>query len=99
MSLSKLLRRRPSVAGARLFSTSAADYVVVGAGTSGCAVARRLADAGASVTLLEAGRRLEPGSAMHEMVHDPMQCQPSHPHPLLPPHTAPLPQPRPQQAP
>ena len=92
MSLSKLLRARGNTL------STAADYVVVGAGTSGCAVARRLADAGARVTLLEAGRRLEPGSAMHEMVHDPMQCQPSHPHPLLRLHTAPLPQ-CPQQAP
>jgi len=32
-----------------------ADYVVVGAGSAGCIVARRLADAGASVVLLEAG--------------------------------------------
>lgn len=32
-----------------------ADYVVVGAGSAGCALARRLADAGASVVLLEAG--------------------------------------------
>jgi choline dehydrogenase len=32
-----------------------ADYVVVGAGSAGCVVARRLADAGASVILLEAG--------------------------------------------
>jgi choline dehydrogenase len=31
------------------------DYVVVGAGSAGCAVARRLADTGASVVLLEAG--------------------------------------------
>jgi choline dehydrogenase len=31
------------------------DYVVVGAGSAGCAVARRLADGGASVMLLEAG--------------------------------------------
>lgn len=32
-----------------------ADYVVVGAGSAGCAVAGRLADTGASVVLLEAG--------------------------------------------
>jgi choline dehydrogenase len=33
------------------------DYVVVGAGSAGCIVARRLADTGATVTLVEAGRR------------------------------------------
>jgi choline dehydrogenase len=33
-----------------------ADYVVVGAGSAGCIIARRLADTGASVVLLEAGR-------------------------------------------
>ncbi|KAA0023441.1 GMC family oxidoreductase [Antrihabitans cavernicola] len=33
----------------------AADYVVVGAGSAGCAVAARLAESGASVILLEAG--------------------------------------------
>ena len=32
-----------------------ADYVVVGAGSAGCAVACRLVQAGARVTLLEAG--------------------------------------------
>jgi choline dehydrogenase len=34
-----------------------ADYVIVGAGSAGCVLARRLADSGASVILLEAGRR------------------------------------------
>ena len=33
-----------------------ADYVIVGAGSAGCVLARRLADTGASVLLLEAGR-------------------------------------------
>ncbi len=33
------------------------DYIVVGAGSAGCIVARRLADTGASVLLIEAGRR------------------------------------------
>ncbi|WP_030167420.1 GMC family oxidoreductase [Spirillospora albida] len=34
-----------------------ADYVVVGAGSAGCAVARRLAESGASVAVVEAGGR------------------------------------------
>jgi choline dehydrogenase-like flavoprotein len=37
--------------------TQSADYVVVGSGSSGAIVARRLADSGASVILIEAGRR------------------------------------------
>ena len=36
-------------------SVSEAEYVVVGAGSAGCIVARRLAERGASVVLLEAG--------------------------------------------
>jgi choline dehydrogenase len=40
-----------------------ADYVVVGAGSAGCAVARRLAESGASVILLEAGKRDDKGLA------------------------------------
>ncbi|MBU3062205.1 FAD-dependent oxidoreductase [Nocardia sp. NEAU-G5] len=37
--------------------TEVADYIVVGSGSAGAIIARRLADAGAAVTLLEAGRR------------------------------------------
>lgn len=36
-------------------AVDSADYVVIGAGSAGCIVARRLADTGASVVLLEAG--------------------------------------------
>ena len=39
-----------------------ADYVVVGAGSAGCAVARRLAESGASVVVLEAGKREDKGA-------------------------------------
>ncbi|WP_280275208.1 GMC family oxidoreductase [Nocardia wallacei] len=35
-----------------------ADYVVVGSGSAGAVVARRLADTGATVTLIESGRQL-----------------------------------------
>lgn len=40
---------------------SQADYVVVGAGSAGCAVARRLAESGSSVVLVEAGGRDDRG--------------------------------------
>lgn len=39
-----------------------ADYVVVGAGSAGCAVARRLAESGVDVVLLEAGKREDKGA-------------------------------------
>src|SRR6266545_2397841 len=45
-----------------------ADVIVVGAGTAGCVVARRLLDAGLSVLLLEAGS--EPS---HPAIDDPVR--------------------------
>ncbi len=42
------------------------DYVVVGGGSAGCVVSRRLLDAGASVALIEAG-----GPATNPAIHDP----------------------------
>lgn len=45
-----------------------ADYVVVGAGSAGSVVARRLADAGATVIVLEAG-----GRDTSPAIHDPLR--------------------------
>jgi choline dehydrogenase len=42
------------------------DYVVVGGGSAGCVVARRLLDGGATVALVEAG-----GPATNPAIHDP----------------------------
>jgi len=43
--------------GATSAAGELADYVVVGSGSAGAIVARRLADAGAAVTLIESGRQ------------------------------------------
>src|ERR1700712_5578579 len=55
-----------------------ADYVVVGAGSSGCAVAGRLAQSGASVILVEAGK---PDKSI--MVRKPGMIGPMHAEPKL----------------
>ena len=36
------------------------DYIIVGAGSAGCVLARRLADAGKSVCILEAAQKYDP---------------------------------------
>lgn len=54
------------------------DYVVVGAGSAGCAVAARLSEAGKRVTLLEAGPR-----DVHPMIHIPAGIRTLLHHPVL----------------
>jgi choline dehydrogenase len=63
---------------ARKEQPSSADYVVVGAGSSGCAVAGRLAESGASVILVEAG-----GPDKSVMVTKPGMIGPMHADPKL----------------
>ena len=58
--------------------TRAADYVVVGSGSSGSIIARRLADSGASVLLLEAG-----GGDKRQLVRKPGMIGPMHSVPQL----------------
>jgi choline dehydrogenase-like flavoprotein len=57
---------------------SPADYVVVGSGSSGAIIARRLADTGARVTLLEAG-----GRDNRQLVRKPGMIGPMHSVPQL----------------
>lgn len=59
----------PRPALARGPTTSTYDFVVVGSGAGGCAVAGRLAEAGASVLLVERGRRPQPHADAFEAVH------------------------------
>ncbi|MDQ6641770.1 MAG: FAD-dependent oxidoreductase, partial [Actinomycetota bacterium] len=63
---------------ARKEQPGSADYVVVGAGSSGCAVAARLAESGASVILVEAG-----GPDKSIMVTKPGMIGPMHADPKL----------------
>ena len=55
-----------------------ADYIVVGSGSSGAIIARRLADSGAKVVLLEAGRRDN-----MQLVRKPGMIGPMHAEPKL----------------
>lgn len=54
-----------------------ADYVVVGSGSSGAAVAARLAQSGASVIMLEAGKSDDKGMRGY-MTRKPGMCAPMH---------------------
>ena len=53
-----------------------ADYVVVGSGSSGAAVAGRLAESGASVVVLEAGRTDEKFLVRKPGMIGPMHAEP-----------------------
>ena len=45
------------------------DHVIVGAGSAGCVIARRLVDAGRKVALIEAG-----GPDTNPAIHDPLRA-------------------------
>jgi choline dehydrogenase len=66
------------VKGRRGAVVDSADYVVIGAGSAGCAVAGRLAESGASVILVEAGK---PDTSL--MVRKPGMIGPMHADPKL----------------
>ena len=51
--------------------TTCADYVVIGAGSAGCVVAARLAEAGKTVALLEAGQSDRSGHPTNFFLHMP----------------------------
>ena len=63
---------------AKTFPTEA-DYVVVGGGSAGCAVAGRLAASGARVILIEAGKN----DRRNFMVNKPGMSGPMHAEPKL----------------
>ena len=45
------------------------DHIIVGAGSAGCVIARRLVDAGRKVALVEAG-----GPDTNPAIHDPLRA-------------------------
>jgi choline dehydrogenase-like flavoprotein len=76
-----------------LAEPSSADFVVVGSGIIGSLVARKLAQAGASVLILEAGPRVTRGELVARFRNSPRRSDWMSPYPLVPwaPHPAYLP--------